>query len=320
MPESEALVVTGTKDWNWEKEYNVQLPESGNRDCFSDISHGDFLLLETDQADVHCSVFGKVDLRETDHVDQGQVGIGLDLRQALGVCKDETVRVVDATPPGTWRRRLGEALVRRPILCRIRKSVHPDIGFNVCRISRAAMDDLGVNPGDNVIIESTKETCSLKALPLREEISESKREQIKQHPSRYPDPVEELELDRITGTDIDIPSIYIDAERREKLDLDMQTTVKAETRYSDASDDSEDDGESVLTSGVCQPVKVSRNSVSSYLRSLNDNTVTVVIGLLGTVALFRQYLSFSQMIAAVGVGVLLVVLSITYRVRKTAID
>jgi|GEM_PF-2378885 len=319
MANSARLNATQTRNWRWTKQYNVQLSEAGRREHFPRASHGESLLLEADSGGVYCSVFGRVDIDNTDHVGRDEVGIGLDLRQALGVCRGDSIRVVDTSPPDSRRRQFGDALGKRPIICRVRKSVHPDIGFDICRLSRAAMDDLGVTAGDHVVVESTEAMCSLKALPLRPEITESKRRQTEQHPSRYPDPVSALQLERITGTDVDIPSIYLDAERREALGLGRQATVEAEERS--ASADGQTTGESTpLAAGASQPVKVSRNSVSSYLRSLNDSTVPVVGGLLGTVVVFEQSLTFDQRLAVVGAGLFLVLLSITYRVRKSTID
>ncbi|ERH11977.1 MAG: hypothetical protein J07HB67_00988 [halophilic archaeon J07HB67] len=311
MSECEELEVTKTEDWNWNKEYNVQLPEAESREYLPDVSHGDLVLVESTRSGTCHAIFGKVDTEETDHVDDGQVGIGLDLRQAIGVPKGGRVRVVDTPRPEDWRRQLGDVLGRRPILCRVRKAVHPDIGFDVCRLSRSAMDDLGVTPGDHVVVESTEDVDSLKALPLRDETVETKQKQLEQHPSRYPDPAEALRLDRITGTDVDIPSIYLDAERREELGLGEQATVDPDREGEAGSETSNP----ALAAGVCQPVKVSRNSASSFLRSLNDNTVPVVAGLLGTVVVFKGYLTLQQEVAAVGVGVVLIVLSVTYRVR-----
>ena len=299
------LTVTETRNWSWGWEYNLQLSRSTCTEHFPGISHGDFLLLQVDHDGILFSVFGKVDIKKTNHLAPGQVGIGNNLRYAIGVTTGDEVQVIDNSPPADWTRQFDKILGQRPVLCRVRKAVHPDIGFEVCRLSEAAMDDLGITPGDHVVIESATEILSLKALPLREEIIDRKRRQTAQNSDRYPDPVSALDLDQIAGTDVDVPEIYLDSERRKDLGLNDQT---------------EADESGPLASGVCQPVKVSRNSTSVYIRSLNEVTVPVVVGLLATVFVFDPWLGPVGKIAIVALGILFILLSITYHVRRSTIN
>lgn len=304
MPRRAALTVTSTRNWTWTREYNVQLSRESRDEYFPDTSHGDFLLLEARHDGVTFAVFGKVDLVGTGHLGPSEVGIGNNLRHALGVDLGEEVDVSDRTPPRDWRRRVDQLLGKRPVLCRVRTAVHPDIGFDVCRVSEATMDSLGVAPGDHVVIESTRGLRSLKALPLREEVADRKRRETRQNPERYPDPATVLGLERFDGTDVDLPEIYLDAERRSDLELPAQT---------------EADGPPLLATGACQPVKVSRNSTSVYVRSLNEVTVPVIVGLLATVFVFEPWLSLADRVAIIGLGIVFILLSITYRVRKTTL-
>ncbi len=300
------LTVQSTENWAWTREYNIQMAPSTLKEHFPNISHGEFLMIETKHREISFTIFGKVDIKDTDnHLDPGEVGIGLNLRYALGAPIGETVCVVNRSPPGYRSQRLDEILGRRPVLCRVRKGVHPDIGFNICRISETTMDSLGITPGDRIIIESIHESITLKVLPIRDEIADRKRKQMKQNSDRYPDPIEVLSLDDIADTKIDIPEIYIDSERRKELQLGSQ--AKAE-------------GSSPLDSGACQPVKVTRNATSVYLRSLNEVTVPVIVGLLATLFVFDPWLSTEAGAVIIIVGVVFILLSILYRVRRTSLN
>jgi len=300
------LAVASTKNWSWTNEYNLQLPAAVRRDSFPDISHGEYLLLEADHDGVTVAVFGKVDLVDTGHLEDGEVGIGINLRYALGVDVGDDVRVREADHPETGLRRLGarvdEWLGRRPVLCRVRKGVLPDIGFDICRLSESAMDDIGVSPGDRVVVESKNERVSLKAFPLREDVSDRKGVQTDMRPDRYPEPVEALGLDRLAGTEVDLPAIYLDAERRQQLQLGEQTNA---------------DGGTPLDAGICQPVKVFRDPRSAFLRSLNGISISVIVGLLATVVFFEPWLTPLGMLAIIGVGLFFVVFSVVYQVRWT---
>lgn len=304
MADTPPLTVQSTRNWSWTRAYNLQLPAETRAEYFPDVDHGESLLVRAEHDGVACSIFAKVDLEDIEHLEPGEVGIGLNLRYALGVATGETVRVSDESPPDHRTGRIDDVLGRRPVLCRVRKGVHPDVGFDVCRISESTMDALGIAPGDHVVVESTRASMSLKALPAREEISDRKRKQTAQNPDRYPDPVDALELEGLAGTRIDIPDIYLDSERREELGLGVQTNASAP---------------SPLASGVCQPVKVSRNATSVYARSLNEVTVPVIVGLFATIFVFEPWLGPVGNVAIIGLGLLFVLLSISYHVRKTTL-
>lgn len=304
MTAAPSLTVQSTENWAWTREYNIQLCPETHKQYFSDVLHGEFLMTEAEHSGVTFSTFGKLDIKETDHLNPGEVGIGLNMRSALGVSSEESVQVSNESPPGYRTQYLDEIIGKRPVICRVRKSVHPDIGFNICRMSKDTFDILGIVPGDRVIIESTNETTTLKALPLRSGVANRKKRQTAQNPERYPDPVDLLDLDDITGTDIDIPEIHLDAERRTDLNLAKQT--EAENIIP-------------LSSGICQPVKVTRDATSVYLRSLNEVTVPVIVGLLATIFVFDPWLSTAGEVAIIGVGILFVLLSVLYRVRRTSL-
>ena len=309
MTDSATLTVQTTKNCDWDKAYNVQLTAGALNEHFTDLAHGSFLLVEADHDGTTFSAFGKVDVRETDHLGDGDVGIGLHFRYALGVTVGTDVRVRHKELPNGVGGQLGgkfdEILGSRPVLCRVRTAVHPDIGFNVCRIDQGTMDELGIGAGDRVVVESTRKPITVKALPLRSEIETRKHTQTEENPDRYPDPVSTLGLGAIAGTSIDIPAIYLDAERRSKLQLTEQAGS---------------DSDSPLHTGHCQPVKVYRNATSAYLRSLNDVTVPVVVGLFATLVIFDEVLSPVTSIVIVIAGILLILFSISYRVSRAALD
>jgi len=301
MPDSAALTVRSTKDWEWTNSYNIQLSPDTRRNNFPTLSHGDPLRIEAEHNGTTFAIFGKADLRNVTHLDPGEIGIGSNLRYALGVPTGESIQVFDKTPPDHRTKRLDHVFGKRPVLCRVRKSVHPDIGFNVCRISETTMDALGITAGDRVVIESAEESTKLKALPLRDEVTGRKNQQIEQNPDRYPDPVDVLGIRGLAETDVDIPEIYLDAERRNELKLGQQSNA---------------DDSTPLDSGVCQPVKVTRNATSVYIRSLNESTVPVIAGLLATIFVFDPWLNSEGKVAIVVLGVLFILLSIWYRVRR----
>jgi Na+-driven multidrug efflux pump len=74
-----------------------------------------------------------------------------------------------------------------------------------------------------------------------------------------------------------------------------------------------------LSSGICQPVKVTRNATSVYLRSLNEVTVPVIVGLLATIFVFDPWLSATGKVTIIGAGLLFVLLSVLYRVQKATL-
>ncbi|MFU1783854.1 hypothetical protein ACM16X_21035 [Haloarcula japonica] len=295
------LTVQSTKNWDWTTAYNIQLSLEAHEEYFPEVSHGEYLKIESEHDGVTLAMFGKVDIRETNHLASEEVGIGLNLRYALGAPVGESVRVSNESPPSHRTQQINEVLGKRPVLCRVRKGVHPDIGFNVCRLSKTSMDALGIAPGDRVVIRSAENSVKLKALPLRGEINGRKRQQTEQNPDQYPDPVEVLDLEDIAETSIDIPEIYLDAERREDLNLGTQAGV---------------DDNPPLDTGVCQPVKVTRNATSVYARSLNEVTVPVIVGFLATIFVFDPWLTSRGKVAIVGIGVMFILLSILYRVRR----
>ena len=93
MADRTALTVRATRNWAWTRAYNLQLSTETRDQYFPDVSHGDHLLLEAEHDGVTFEMFGKVDQEGVTHLDPGEVGIGLNLRYALGVSPGDLVRI-----------------------------------------------------------------------------------------------------------------------------------------------------------------------------------------------------------------------------------
>lgn len=294
------FTVRRTEDWEWDKEFNVQLAPA-ELAAHPSLSVGDEILVKNPANELEPGVFGRID--EGDHLEAGEVAIGFDLRHAVGVPRSEddpgTVTLVRTDPPETPRlRRFFDRFVRfRPIMCRVRYAVHPDIGFAVCRLSEETFDVLGIEPGDRVVLQSEHDTTSVKALPAEGKIEARKSMQKEQNPDRYPDCRELLDIEAIAGTRVDLPRIYLDAEMREHAGLDR-----------------------TANGGVCQPVKVYRDSQSFLLRKLNGVAIPAVGALLGFLVVFEDSLSLPVLGVVFLLTVLVILLSVYYRVRVESLD
>lgn len=292
--------VEKTSDWRWDKEFNVQI-NPVDLDRMPDISVGDYVLVQNPHSRIAPAVFGRID--EGDHLAEGQVGIGFDLRHALGVPRDDpernSVALLNVAPDakGYHHRAFERVLQYRPILCRVRYATHPDIGFETCRIPEESFDVLGIEPGDRVFLQSPHGRSSLKALPERETTRQRKAAQREQNPGRYLDCQGLLGIEGIAGTEVDLPRIYLDAEQRERSGL-------ADT----------------ANGGLCQPVVVYRDSQAFFLRKLNDVAVPVVGALLGFIVVLRGVLALGYLLAILAVAVLVIVLSLLYEVRFESLD
>lgn len=279
--------------WKYEKDYNVQISRAAKQESFPDQSEGDFLLVTKEQGDVELSVFGRLQVKK-DVPDDG-VCIGTTLRTALGVTFGDGVSLNPIQPPSKrFHQRAFDKLVKiRPQICRVQKSTYPDPGFNICRISESMKGVLGIEWGDRIVVESPEDRISLRALPITDEFADRKARRVEQEDYHF----DCAELIHGDSEQVDIPSIYVDSERRTQLGL----TKKEHW-------------------GACQPVRVYRDSTVYFSRQVSEITVPVIVGLFGFIVVFDDFLSFVNLVSLMVVGFLIIVLSLVYRARNISLD
>lgn len=136
--------------------------------------------------------------------------------------------------------------------------VFPDLEDKVCRLPKNTVDILGIQEGENVTIESTRGdhriVRGVKAFEIDDERDETKRQQKNLDRYRYPPCEELLGLKQIRRTEVDIPEIWIDQEVRARLGLDE-----------------------LYKSGVCQPVRVYRDTQHLLGQMLHQFAIPLVV-------------------------------------------
>jgi hypothetical protein len=279
--------------WKYQKDYNIQISRAAKQERFPNQSEGDFLLVAKDQGDIELSVFGRLQVKK-DVPDDG-ICIGTTLRTALGVTFGDDVSLNPIQPPSKrLHQRAFDTLVKtRPQICRVQKSTYPDPGFNICRISESMKGVLGIKWGDRIVIESPEDRISLRALQITDEFADRKARRVKQEDYHF-DCAEVIHGD---SEQVDIPSIYIDSERRSQLGLGKKEHW-----------------------GACQPVRVYRDSTVYFSRQVSEITVPVIAGLFGFIVVFDDLLSFVNLVSLIVAGFLLILFSVVYRARKISLD
>ncbi len=289
--------VRETRDWTWDKAFNVQLAPAVLREHDS-LTTGKYVLVENPHRGSRPAVFGKIDAGK--HLQSDEVGIGFDLRHALGVPVGDPdrnevalrLRQPDKKPA---HRRLFDRIFRfRPIVCRVRYAVHPDIGFKTCRLPEETFDVLGIEPGDRAFLQSARDRTTVKALPVRAGTAARKETQLAENPDRYPDCQHRLDIPAIAGTSVDIPPIYLDREQRMKAGVP------------------EDE--------PCHPLIVYRDSRAFFLRKLNDVTIPILAALLGFMVIFEGVLGLRYLVVALAIAVALILFSVYYQTRYESLD
>lgn len=276
--------VCPTFDRDFQKEYIVQLTEADLSEQFPETDEGDFLLVRSTQhhsPEIHARVFVNDDLDETAMDDQSVskdhnlIGLDFTVRTALGVPstgdieygKAESVGEVEvepfSNPEKRWgRRQLNDLLGVRPQLCRVRMGVFPDLEDKVCRLPSNTLEMIGVDEGDDIMIESPRGeqiVSGIKAFEIDSERRKTKKAQIERDQDRYPKCADLFEVSQIRRTEVDLPELWIDAETRSRLGLD----------------DTE-------TAGVCHPVRVYRDSWYLFKQQLHSFSIPLVIVLFAT--------------------------------------
>jgi len=236
-----------------------------------------------------------------DSLDTDEIGIGVNLRQAIGILAGTPVTVTTDSSERYNNSLSSEVIRARPALCRIRRAVYPDPEFNVCRIPEEVMSLIGIEEKDQVVIESANSYTKARALKLTDDMREKKANQVKNNEARYGQCGEIFEATStsVAGNTIDIPEIYMEYEIRRKLGFG--------------------DEEKYPKSGACQPVRIYPD-LSRVIFDLIDELILPVTGLILTViALLVTEVSMINAIIAISAILTILVMTVIltiYRARK----
>ncbi len=210
------------------------------------IGEGDFLKVVSGHNSDSFQMYGRVETRDDSYyqpLENGKVGLGLPIREAIAVNPDFNdsvlIEKVNFEQVPTSRRFLNRLLGYRPVIVRARRAVYPDPGQKVIRTSEAVKHLLGIEWGDQIILQSSDSRIKdIKALPLTPEQKEKIEAREEDEYSKYPPPFNDTVAGSRTGTETDIPTIYMSASLRADLDLHD---------YGDGT-------------GIYQPVKIHRDN------------------------------------------------------------
>jgi hypothetical protein len=295
------LTATNCRGLQSEREHVIQLLETTISDELVSTTEEDYVHLQNPSADIQPAptITARVEeVEKNGHVEQGEVGIGTNLHQALGVEIGEPIQILEEETVKPYGERHFNKLLRtRPAICRVRRSVFPDPEFRVCRLPKSVMKLIGIEEGDQVVLESYWGQTTVRALEMTPDIKHKKYLSWFSNPSRYPVGHNIMEIDQPLGTPVDIPDIYIDYDTRAELGFAQ--------------------GEGT---GILHPVRVYRNNRSIALKFLNDLILPSFALLVSLVLLIGSYFSRDTAVLVVilgFVGVIISLLVITiYRARK----
>ncbi|NLV12168.1 hypothetical protein [Haloarcula argentinensis] len=279
----------------------MQLLEKTISEKLCSTSQEDYVHLQNPSADIQPipTIPARVEKVDEDgHVGKGEVGIGTNLHQALGVEIGDSIQIIEEETLRPYgEQRFNKLLRTRPAICRVRKSVFPDPEFRVCRLPKSVMKLIGIEEGDQVVLESYWGQTTVRALEMTPDIRHKKYLSWFSNPSRYPVGHDMMDINQPLGTPVDIPDIYIDYDTRAELGF-----AKGEG------------------TGILHPVRVYRNNRSIALKFLNDLVLPSFALLVSLVLLIGSYFSRNTAILVVilgFVGVIVSLLAITiYRARK----
>lgn len=238
-------------------------------DTIPDVHDGDFLKVVTNHDTEQLQVYCRVERRDdsfSSPLSEGEVGLGVSIREALGVSPDDGDTVTVMRPgfdeASHTRRLMNNLLGYRPVVVRVRRSVYPDTGLKVIRTTEGVRQTLGIEWGDRVVLQSADARIrEIKALPITEKQQAKIEERETDPDSRYPPPFTEQELGRKTGTKTDISRAYISASLRDDLNL---------AAYGNRA-------------GIYQPIKIHRDTGELFLRLADDLTIPFLLGAIGLV-------------------------------------
>jgi hypothetical protein len=208
------LTVVGTSSAGFERKstnlHDIQLhPDTLKK--LSGVSEGDFIKIISKHDDLLLEFYSRVealDSRFSPNIEKDEIGVGVHCRKGLAVSIGDTVGVetvgFEAAKP--QRRLLNRTLKFRPASCRVRRSVSPDSGYKVCRLSKEVKDLLGIEWGDRVVVQSANGRIrGMKALPLREGLREKFSQREEADPDSYPPPFNETTIAAEADINVDIP-------------------------------------------------------------------------------------------------------------------
>lgn len=280
---------------------DLQLSRDALNDHFEGVSEDDFLKITAPSHDVAPELYGRVQVRDDTfgaELADGEAGVAVTLRRALGVTVGDTVRLttVGFEEIGPVQRTFNRLLKIRPAVCRVRKSVQPDVGHRVCRISEATRQVIGIEPGDRVVLQSAEgRVKNIKALPITDEQQRQLSDSVENAPERYPNCFDRLDLEQVSGAKEDVPDVYLSYSIRDELGLTTKDY-----------------------SGRCQPIKIHRDTRDLFVRLLHDLTTPVVLGAVAVVIGFDigALSKAIVLIAALGVAVF----SVAFQSRRVLLE
>ncbi len=292
-----AFEVIKTSDRKWQKDHNIQLHAIDLVE-FDAIEAGDFLRVSKTHRGKRIESIGKVQVAST-HVAPGQVGLGFNLRYAIGATTGDLITIDHVTMPERKRRHriLDDVLKIRPVICRTRRAMFPDPGFKVCRITEETKELLGIDFGNRIVLESPSgRVRGVKALPIGEESQRLKREQIESTDSQYPDCFQELSLENLRSAEVDIPPNYVDEGIRIDLHLDR-----------------------CAHGGVCQPIKIYRDTEDQFTRLLLDLSTPLILSG-AALAIIGFQSDIVRLTIVIAFLLLFIVFSVIYKSRRVFLD
>lgn len=241
---------------------------------------GHFAVVEH-QADGH--VFSLIAALSSDQVVQSEAEIHIDqtIRDAIGVGVRERVRLYPLpSHGGILHRLINRLLPRKYLVMRVQSAHILMIEKPGCMMSQIAMDILGVEPGDEVILESAvQETpdsdhrlarLTLRAYPTPPDAQELReRTQSGMLQSRFPDCSEAL------GVFPDLPWLFIDADARNAL------------------------GRKPLGLDKCSPIRVYASRKYQLIKEFREYAFLIIVTLLSAISL----LDVNETVTVAGINV-----------------
>lgn len=231
-------------------------------------------------ADVH---------RPDERIGENQVGVDQTLRNAIGISAhlsgDEQVYVQRyvGPEPSLLTRLVAWVLGVQDQVLRVHPSDTSAMEKQVCLLHKEAMNIIGVEVGDFILVESPySKPISLRVLELTDQIKEEREKNIQNDSNRYPPCGEYLNLGRP-----DLPWILMDWHGRDALKVE-----------------------------VCDPVIVKRDPLHILYKNLNSFAILLLMTLIGASLVIEPLWAKA---IAFGGGITTSLLLILYRIRKQII-
>ncbi|NLV05966.1 hypothetical protein GOC83_07445 [Haloarcula rubripromontorii] len=277
---------------------------SGDINEIVNIEDGDFLKVVSEHGSEQFQIYCRVEERDNSFssgIENGEVGLGLPVREALAVDPEynDTVTLKQTEFKEISRRRqlFNKLLGYRPVPLRVRRAVHPDPGQKVARTTEAVRQILGIEWGDKVVLQSSDARVrDIKALPLTDQQQQKIKSRQEDESSPYPPRFSKTELGERTGTRTDIPIVHLSASIRDDLEL---------TDYG-------------TKNGIYQPIKMHRDTRDLFFRLSDSLTIPFLLSVAAIVIGFQ--VSLGVRILTMLIGFLTVVLSVVYRSRQVLLN